>query len=111
MGMIYDQNEFRGIGRASTASRFAPGTGQPIASPYNFAYRRPARGRGIPAHYRITAARQAKPEEQLVMLNCLGGEAEYRPVARGGGYSYTYFCPGPIGSTWGMLEELEHNIR
>lgn len=85
-------------------------TGQPITT-YTSHYRRPREG----GEYHIIivdngrSAMLAHPEH-IKTLNCIrcGACMNTCPVyRRSGGYSYTYFIPGPIGINLGMAHEPE----
>lgn len=92
------------------------GTGQPITS-YTSHYRKPADGGEF--HIIIVDNGRsdilAKPDH-IRTLNCIrcGECMNTCPVyRRSGGYSYTYFIPGPIGINLGMLknpEEYSDNV-
>ena len=92
------------------------GTGQPITS-YTSHYRRPPEGQEF--HIIIVDNGRsdilAKPDH-IRTLNCIrcGECMNTCPVyRRSGGYSYTYFIPGPIGINLGMLrnpEEYSDNV-
>ena len=92
------------------------GTGQPITS-YTSHYRRPPEGQEF--HIIIVdngrSVILAKPDH-IRTLNCIrcGECMNTCPVyRRSGGYSYTYFIPGPIGINLGMLrnpEEYSDNV-
>ena len=92
------------------------GTGQPITS-YTSHYRRPSEGQEF--HIIIVDNGRsdilAKPDH-IRTLNCIrcGECMNTCPVyRRSGGYSYTYFIPGPIGINLGMLrnpEEYSDNV-
>lgn len=82
------------------------GTGQPITT-YTSLYRRPAPGKQI--HIIIVDNGRAEwlaDEQHRNMLKCLrcGACMNTCPVyRRSGGYSYSYFIPGPLGINLGML--------
>lgn len=84
------------------------GTGQPITT-YTSHYRKPRKGGEL--HIIIVdngRSRILVDQEHVKALNCLrcGACMNTCPVyRRSGGYSYTYFIPGPIGINLGMLEE------
>ncbi|WP_297900629.1 lactate utilization protein B [uncultured Parabacteroides sp.] len=92
------------------------GTGQPVTS-YTSHYRRPPEGQEF--HIIIVDNGRsdilAKPDH-IRTLNCIrcGECMNTCPVyRRSGGYSYTYFIPGPIGINLGMLrnpEEYSDNV-
>ncbi len=84
------------------------GTGQPITS-YTSHYRRPAEGQA----FHIIIVDNGRSEilakrDHVRTLNCIrcGQCMNTCPVyRRSGGYSYTYFIPGPIGINLGMLRD------
>lgn len=86
------------------------GTGQPITS-YTSHYRRPAPG----CEFHIIIVDNGRSDiladsEHVRTLNCIrcGECMNTCPVyRRSGGYSYTYFIPGPIGINLGMLRDPE----
>ncbi|EPT33738.1 putative iron-sulfur cluster-binding protein [Bacteroidetes bacterium oral taxon 272 str. F0290] len=86
-------------------------TGQPITS-YTSHYRRPREGGEL--HIVIVDNGRSKilaDEQHRKVLNCLrcGACMNTCPVyRRSGGYSYTYFIPGPIGINLGMLKAPLH---
>lgn len=81
------------------------GTGQPITT-YTSLYRKPAPGKEI--HVIIVdngRSKILKDEHHRTMLKCLrcGACMNTCPVyRRSGGYSYSYFIPGPLGINLGM---------
>ena len=82
------------------------GTGQPVTT-YTSLYRRPAPGKEI----HVILVDNGRSEwladaEHRNMLKCLrcGACMNTCPVyRRSGGYSYSYFIPGPLGINLGML--------
>lgn len=82
-------------------------TGQPITT-YTSHYRKPAQGGEF--HIIIVdngRSRILANENHIKTLNCIrcGACMNTCPVyRRSGGYSYTYFIPGPIGINLGMLK-------
>jgi len=84
------------------------GTGQPITS-YTSHYRKPQNG----GEFHIVIVDNGRSQiladqEHLRILNCIrcGECMNTCPVyRRSGGYSYTYFIPGPIGINLGMLRD------
>lgn len=84
------------------------GTGQPITS-YTSHYRKPAPG----CEFHIIIVDNGRTDiladsEHVRTLNCIrcGECMNTCPVyRRSGGYSYTYFIPGPIGINLGMLRD------
>ena len=84
------------------------GTGQPITT-YTSHYRKPRKGGEL--HIIIVdngRSRILADQEHVKALNCLrcGACMNTCPVyRRSGGYSYTYFIPGPIGINLGMLKD------
>lgn len=84
------------------------GTGQPITS-YTSQYRKPREG----GEYHIIIVDNGRTEmlrnlEHINTLNCIrcGACMNTCPVyRRSGGYSYTYFIPGPIGINLGMSKD------
>ena len=87
------------------------GTGQPITT-YTSHYRKPRKGGEL--HIIIVdngRSRILADQEHVKTLNCLrcGACMNTCPVyRRSGGYSYTYFIPGPIGINLGMLKAPLH---
>ena len=87
------------------------GTGQPITT-YTSHYRKPREGGEL--HIIIVDNGRSKilaNEEHRKTLNCIrcGACMNTCPVyRRSGGYSYTYFIPGPIGINLGMLKAPLH---
>lgn len=87
------------------------GTGQPITT-YTSHYRKPRKGGEL--HIIIVdngRSRILADQEHVKALNCLrcGACMNTCPVyRRSGGYSYTYFIPGPIGINLGMLKAPLH---
>ena len=87
------------------------GTGQPITS-YTSHYRKPRKGGEL--HIIIVDNGRSQilaDQEHVKTLNCLrcGACMNTCPVyRRSGGYSYTYFIPGPIGINLGMLKAPLH---
>ena len=87
------------------------GTGQPITT-YTSHYRKPRKGGEL--HIIIVdngRSRILADQEHVKTLNCLrcGACMNTCPVyRRSGGYSYTYFIPGPIGINLGMLKSPLH---
>ena len=87
------------------------GTGQPITT-YTSHYRKPRQGGEL--HIIIVdngRSRILADKEHVKTLNCLrcGACMNTCPVyRRSGGYSYTYFIPGPIGINLGMLKAPLH---
>ena len=83
------------------------GTGQPITT-YTSHYRKPRKGGEL--HIIIVDNGRSKilnDPEHIKALNCIrcGACMNTCPVyRRSGGYSYTYFIPGPIGINLGMLK-------
>lgn len=82
------------------------GTGQPITT-YTSLYRRPAPGKRIHVvivdNGRATWLANAAHRNMLKCLRC-GACMNTCPVyRRSGGYSYSYFIPGPLGINLGML--------
>lgn len=83
------------------------GTGQPITS-YTSHYRKPADG----GEFHIIIVDNGRSDilarpDHIRTLNCIrcGECMNTCPVyRRSGGYSYTYFIPGPIGINLGMLK-------
>lgn len=86
------------------------GTGQPITT-YTSHYQKPREGGEL--HIIIVDNGRSKilaDTEHIRTLNCLrcGACMNTCPVyRRSGGYSYTYFIPGPIGINLGMLKSPE----
>ena len=86
-------------------------TGQPITS-YTSHYQKPREGGEL--HFIIVDNGRSKilaNEQHRKTLNCLrcGACMNTCPVyRRSGGYSYTYFIPGPIGINLGMLKAPLH---
>ena len=84
------------------------GTGQPITS-YTSHYRKPQNGGEL--HIVIVDNGRSEilaNQEHFRTLNCIrcGQCMNTCPVyRRSGGYSYTYFIPGPIGINLGMLRD------
>lgn len=86
------------------------GTGQPITS-YTSHYRKPPKG----CEFHIIIVDNGRSEilaqpDHVKTLNCIrcGECMNTCPVyRRSGGYSYTYFIPGPIGINLGMLRNPE----
>lgn len=86
------------------------GTGQPITT-YTSHYRRPREG----GEYHIIIVDNGRSEilshpDHIKTLNCIrcGACMNTCPVyRRSGGYSYTYFIPGPIGINLGMAHDAE----
>lgn len=84
------------------------GTGQPITS-YTSHYRRPPKGQEF--HIIIVDNGRSDilaKEDHIKSLNCIrcGECMNTCPVyRRSGGYSYSYFIPGPIGINLGMLHD------
>ncbi|WP_278845524.1 LUD domain-containing protein, partial [Porphyromonas gulae] len=84
------------------------GTGQPSTT-YTAHYRKPHEGGEL--HYIIVDNGRTdiiENEEHVKTLNCIrcGACMNTCPVyRRSGGYSYTYFIPGPIGINLGMLKD------
>ncbi len=86
------------------------GTGQPATS-YTSHYRRPEPG----SEFHIIIVDNGRSDiladsEHVRTLNCIrcGECMNTCPVyRRSGGYSYTYFIPGPIGINLGMLHDPE----
>ena len=84
------------------------GTGQPITS-YTSHYRRPPEG----GEFHIIIVDNGRSDilaqpDHIKTLNCIrcGECMNTCPVyRRTGGYSYTYFIPGPIGINLGMLRD------
>ena len=84
------------------------GTGQPITA-YTSHYRRPTNGQ----EFHIIIVNNGRSEimgnpEHVRTLNCIrcGECMNTCPVyRRSGGYSYSYFIPGPIGINLGMLRD------
>lgn len=92
------------------------GTGQPITT-YTSHYRKPRHGGEL--HIIIVDNGRSKVlanEKHVKTLNCIrcGACMNTCPVyRRSGGYSYTYFIPGPIGINLGMLKspwEYKDNV-
>lgn len=87
------------------------GTGQPITT-YTSHYRKPRKGGEL--HIIIVDNGRSNilaDQEHVKTLNCLrcGACMNTCPVyRRSGGYSYTYFIPGPIGINLGMLKAPLH---
>lgn len=87
------------------------GTGQPITT-YTSHYRKPREGGEL--HIIIVDNGRSKilaNEQHRKTLNCIrcGACMNTCPVyRRSGGYSYTYFIPGPIGINLGMLKAPLH---
>lgn len=87
------------------------GTGQPITT-YTSHYRKPRKGGEL--HIIIVDNGRSQilaDKEHVKTLNCLrcGACMNTCPVyRRSGGYSYTYFIPGPIGINLGMLKAPLH---
>ena len=87
------------------------GTGQPVTT-YTSHYRKPRNGGEL--HIIIVdngRSRILADKEHVKTLNCLrcGACMNTCPVyRRSGGYSYTYFIPGPIGINLGMLKAPLH---
>ena len=87
------------------------GTGQPITT-YTSHYRKPREGGEL--HIIIVDNGRSKilaNEHHRKTLNCIrcGACMNTCPVyRRSGGYSYTYFIPGPIGINLGMLKAPLH---
>ena len=84
------------------------GTGQPITT-YTSHYRKPRKGGEL--HIIIVDNGRSRIKEHIKALNCLrcGACMNTCPVyRRSGGYSYTYFIPGPIGINLGMLKAPLH---
>ena len=85
-------------------------TGQPITT-YTSIYRKPKRGKQI--HLIIVdngRTQSLANEEHRNMLKCMrcGACMNTCPVyRRTGGYSYSYFIPGPLGINLGMLRSPE----
>lgn len=85
-------------------------TGQPITT-YTSHYRRPREG----GEYHIIIVDNGRSAllshpEHIKTLNCIrcGACMNTCPVyRRSGGYSYTYFIPGPIGINLGMVHDPE----
>lgn len=83
-------------------------TGQPITS-YTSHYRKPREG----GEFHIIIVDNGRSEilskpDHVMTLNCIrcGACMNTCPVyRRSGGYSYTYFIPGPIGINLGMLRD------
>ena len=88
------------------------GTGQPITA-YTAHYRRPAEGQ----EFHIIIVDNGRSEimgnpEHFRSLNCIrcGECMNTCPVyRRSGGYSYSYFIPGPIGINLGMLRDPQQH--
>lgn len=86
-------------------------TGQPITS-YTSHYRKPREGGEL--HIIIVDNGRSKilaDQKHIKTLNCIrcGACMNTCPVyRRSGGYSYTYFIPGPIGINLGMLKAPLH---
>lgn len=88
------------------------GTGQPSTT-YTSHYRKPREG----GEYHIIIVDNGRSDilgnpDHLKTLNCIrcGACMNTCPVyRRSGGYSYTYFIPGPIGINLGMLHEPEEH--
>ncbi len=84
------------------------GTGQPVTA-YTSHYRKPQQGGEL--HIVIVdngRSRILADPDHVKALNCLrcGACMNTCPVyRRSGGYSYTYFIPGPIGINLGMLKD------
>ncbi len=84
------------------------GTGQPVTA-YTSHYRKPRQGGEL--HIVIVdngRSRILADPDHVKALNCLrcGACMNTCPVyRRSGGYSYTYFIPGPIGINLGMLKD------
>lgn len=87
------------------------GTGQPITT-YTSHYRKPRKGGEL--HIIIVDNGRSQilaDRDHIRTLNCLrcGACMNTCPVyRRSGGYSYTYFIPGPIGINLGMLKAPLH---
>ena len=89
------------------------GTGQPITA-YTSHYSHPQKG----GEFHIIIVDNGRSEilkhpERVKLLNCLrcGACMNTCPVyRRSGGYSYTYFIPGPIGINLGMMKD-EHKYH
>ena len=86
------------------------GTGQPVTT-YTSLYRRPAPGRQIHVvivdNGRSEWLADAAHRNMLKCLRC-GACMNTCPVyRRSGGYSYSYFIPGPLGINLGMLRSPE----
>lgn len=86
------------------------GTGQPITT-YTSHYQKPRNGGEL--HIIIVDNGRSSilaDEKHVRTLNCLrcGACMNTCPVyRRSGGYSYTYFIPGPIGINLGMLKDAQ----
>lgn len=86
------------------------GTGQPITT-YTSHYRNPREG----GEYHIIIVDNGRSDilahpEHIRLLNCIrcGACMNTCPVyRRSGGYSYTYFIPGPIGINLGMVHDAK----
>lgn len=86
------------------------GTGQPVTT-YTSLYRRPAPGKRIHVilvdNGRSEWLADARHRNMLKCLRC-GACMNTCPVyRRSGGYSYSYFIPGPLGINLGMLRSPE----
>lgn len=87
------------------------GTGQPITT-YTSHYRKPRQGGEL--HIIIVDNGRSKilaNEQHRKIMNCIrcGACMNTCPVyRRSGGYSYTYFIPGPIGINLGMMKAPLH---
>lgn len=87
------------------------GTGQPITT-YTSHYQKPRKGGEL--HIIIVDNGRSKilaDPDHVKVLNCIrcGACMNTCPVyRRSGGYSYTYFIPGPIGINLGMLKAPLH---
>lgn len=85
-------------------------TGQPVTA-YTSLYRRPAPGKQIHViivdNGRTESLANAAHRNMLKCLRC-GACMNTCPVyRRSGGYSYSYFIPGPLGINLGMLRSPE----
>lgn len=86
------------------------GTGQPITT-YTSQYSKPVKG----GEYHIIIVDNGRSDilahpEHVKLLNCIrcGACMNTCPVyRRSGGYSYTYFIPGPIGINLGMMKDKQ----
>ena len=88
------------------------GTGQAVTT-YTSLYRRPAPGREIHVilvdNGRSEWLADARHRNMLKCLRC-GACMNTCPVyRRSGGYSYSYFIPGPLGINLGMLRSAERH--